>query len=473
MTDNLTHAQKVAIHMQKMAEIAAKQKYTEQEELDDDSYNLNGKDIPGICFNVLNAGDIKTSSWISEENSILFLIKFTETDIKLVCTNIEILKNSLNEETRIMFACTSQKGWTSSNQEVFIDKDNEIYDRKNYKLLRQQPIKLSMDSMDLSREYIPFTYDFDGIYPANGYILRSQIEEIINRSEQTQDTLLFTLEFLDTISVTVSKNNTILGTELQDAESNAHCQSGTSIIIYNVIELPKPEPINYIKKSLIDIIIEDRNSTIDRNFSILYEKIHEIGMEKYKETIGSIADKKLEQMETQFEYVENIVIKQKIGKANIVLSKETGELIPDDILVEEGKSITSGLYSHNLNFEEMEFTDLLTFALIFNKDASDWEKLSYNLEKIEVKRQCISIAHFLNNITLMTTSIAYEKILEMMKSVESYDKFMEEENPEPGSPPRFNIEMSSPPPPPLYRELDSPRRDISSPSSPIRRSILF
>ena len=62
MTDNLTHAQKVAIHMQKMAEIAAKQKYTEQEELDDDSYNLNGKDIPGICFNVLNAGDIKTSS---------------------------------------------------------------------------------------------------------------------------------------------------------------------------------------------------------------------------------------------------------------------------------------------------------------------------------------------------------------------------------------------------------------------------
>ena len=215
----------------------------EEEEEATGPYSLpNGTQVPGRCFSIMDAEDINTSSWYPEEDNILFLIEFypgAEPD--LVCTNVQILENALRNETAINYRCGGNLGFEAGKEEVRLDNIPD-----------GMAVDVAMTSIDFSVEYIPFSYGIDGTTSLNGYLPRYEVERMLSQVEDgellnafygTDDTSkLFTLVFRDTISHTVSKNNTTRGTEGADFVSTNHCQAGSAIMVFQVKEfIPPPE----------------------------------------------------------------------------------------------------------------------------------------------------------------------------------------------------------------------------------------
>jgi hypothetical protein len=215
----------------------------EEEEEEEESYSLpNGTEVPGRCFSIIDGKDINTSSWYPEEGSVLFLIEFYPGAVPdLVCTNVEIIENALRDETRIHYRCGGNIGYIAETGErVFLDDPD---------LPEGVAIDATMTNIDYSVEYIPFSYGIDGTTAINAYLPRTQVEQIL-RNIRVLDTLkVFTLEFSDTITHTISKNNTDRGAEFTDYVSTNHCQSGTAIMVFKVKEFtedsdtpPPPTP---------------------------------------------------------------------------------------------------------------------------------------------------------------------------------------------------------------------------------------
>ncbi len=203
----------------------------DQEEDATGPYDLpNGTQVPGRCFSIMDAEDINTSSWYPEENNILFLVEFypgAEPD--LVCTNTEILENALRNETAINYRCGGNIGYIAgTGREIRIDT-----------LQEGVAFDVAMTSIDFSVEYIPFSYGLDGTTVMNGYLPRTEVERILTEVADGSSKL-FTMVFVDTISHTVSKNNTARGTQGPDYVSTNHCQAGSAIMVFQVKEFTLP-----------------------------------------------------------------------------------------------------------------------------------------------------------------------------------------------------------------------------------------
>lgn len=203
----------------------------EDEEEATGPYSLpNGTQVPGRCFSIMDAEDINTSSWYPEEDNILFLIEFypgAEPD--LVCTNVQILENALRNETAINYRCGGNLGFEAgTGREVRLDNIPD-----------GMAVDVAMTSIDFSVEYIPFSYGIDGTTSLNGYLPRYEVERMLSQVGDGTSKL-FTLVFRDTISHTVSKNNTSRGTEGADFVSTNHCQAGSTIMVFQVKEFIPP-----------------------------------------------------------------------------------------------------------------------------------------------------------------------------------------------------------------------------------------
>lgn len=212
------------------------EQYPQEQEQEEDTepYNLPNSDIqvPGRCFSITNAKDINTSSWYSKEGSILFLVEFYPgADPDLVCTNTEVLENSLSNEPGINYRCGSRRGFIAGT-ETEVDLDN---------LPDGVAVDVAMTDIDYSVEYIPFSYGVDGTTVMNAYLPRNQVERILTNIETGSQIRLFTLEFSDTIAHTVSKNNTQRGTVPADFVSTNHCQAGSAIIVFRVKEFTQAQ----------------------------------------------------------------------------------------------------------------------------------------------------------------------------------------------------------------------------------------
>jgi hypothetical protein len=235
----LTHLERVE-RMREEQRLAA-QRFAHLADDDDDEeeeeatgpYSLpNGTQVPGRCFSIMDAEDINTSSWYPEEDNILFLIEFypgAEPD--LVCTNVQILENALRNETAINYRCGGNIGFVAgTGREIRLDNVPDGV-----------AVDVSMTSIDFSVEYIPFSYGIDGTTVMNGYLPRTEVERMLSQVGDGTSKL-FTLVFRDTISHTVSKNNTSRGTEGADFVSTNHCQAGSAIMVFQVKEfIPPPE----------------------------------------------------------------------------------------------------------------------------------------------------------------------------------------------------------------------------------------
>lgn len=194
-------------------------------------YDLpNGTQVPGRCFSIMDAEDINTSSWYPEENNILFLVEFYPgAEPELVCTNTEILENALRNETAINYRCGGNIGYIAgTGREIRIDT-----------LQEGVAFDVAMSSIDFSVEYIPFSYGLDGTTVMNGYLPRTEVERILTEVADGTSKL-FTIVFVDTISHTVSKNNTARGTQGADYVSTNHCQAGSAIMVFQVKEFILP-----------------------------------------------------------------------------------------------------------------------------------------------------------------------------------------------------------------------------------------
>ena len=233
----LTHLER-AERMRDEQRLAAQRFANLAEEEDEEEdvtgpYNIpNGAQVPGRCFSIMDAEDINTSSWYPEENNILFLIEFYPgADPDLVCTNVEILENALRNESAINYRCGGNLGFEAgTGREVRLDNIPD-----------GMAVDVAMSSIDFSVEYIPFSYGIDGTTVMNGYLPRYEVERILSQVDDGTSKL-FTIVFRDTISHTVSKNNTSRGTEGTDFVSTNHCQAGSTIMVFQVKEfIPLPE----------------------------------------------------------------------------------------------------------------------------------------------------------------------------------------------------------------------------------------
>jgi hypothetical protein len=194
-------------------------------------YDLpNGTQVPGRCFSIMDAEDINTSSWYPEENNILFLVEFYPgAEPELVCTNTEILENALRNETAINYRCGGNIGFIAgTGNQIRIDT-----------LPEGVAFDVAMTSIDFSVEYIPFSYGLDGTTSMNGYLPRTEVERILTEVADGTSKL-FTIVFVDTISHTVSKNNTARGTQGPNYFSTNHCQAGSAIMVFQVKEFILP-----------------------------------------------------------------------------------------------------------------------------------------------------------------------------------------------------------------------------------------
>ena len=228
----LSHGELVTQHQSRMSEIAARfaDDSEEEEEIATESYDLPGSDtqVPGRCFSIMDAGDINTSSWYPEERSILFLVEFYPgAEPELVCTNTQVLQNAMDNESGINYRCGSRRGFIAGTQ-TEINLDDDLPDGVG--------IDVTMTDIDYSVEYIPFSYGIDGTTSMNGYLPRDQVERMMTVVETGSGVRLFTLEFLDTIPHTVSKNNTQMGREEANFVSTNHCQAGSTIMVFRVKE---------------------------------------------------------------------------------------------------------------------------------------------------------------------------------------------------------------------------------------------
>ena len=227
-------AQRMA-RIQEENRVAAQRFAVLNEDEDEDEatepYGLpNNQQVSGRCFSIMDGDYINTSSWYPKEDSILLLVEFDDaTEPVLVCTNMQIFNHALNDESRINYKCASKVGYIAgTGQQIDLTNPENIPSGV--------AIDVPMRDIDFNNEYIPFAYGFDGTTVMNGYITRNEVNWMMESFLGGMGTKLFTLKFKDTITHTVSKNNTGRGTQPRDFVGTNHCQSGSAIMVFEVNE---------------------------------------------------------------------------------------------------------------------------------------------------------------------------------------------------------------------------------------------
>jgi hypothetical protein len=195
---------------------------------DTEMVDINGTNVIPRCFNTYSSGEINTRSWYPDPDHILFLVEFYPgADKEVVCTSNEEINKSLLDENIINYKCTPKDTviLPGTNQRIPLDEldENTSYD-------------VPLTDIDLSIAYIPFTYAFDGDTAVLGYITEPNMRRILTISQQTDGIRLFNLEFNDTISHTACKRNTDARTIEQDFISTNHCQMGSTIMVFDVLD---------------------------------------------------------------------------------------------------------------------------------------------------------------------------------------------------------------------------------------------
>jgi hypothetical protein len=238
---------------------AINQDEDEDEDEATEPYNLpNNQQVSGRCFSIMDGHYINTSSWYPEDDSILLLVEFNDAiEPTLVCTNREIFELALSDESRINYKCAATQG--------FIPGTGEVIDLTNLENIPDGvAIDLPMRDIDFNKEYIPFAYGFDGTTVMNGYITRNEVEWILS-SLDSSSTRLFTLRFKDTITHTVSKNNTDRGTQGRDVVSTNHCQAGSAIMVFEVTEYSDVTQFTIRIQDVDEDVDEDEEEDVDED----------------------------------------------------------------------------------------------------------------------------------------------------------------------------------------------------------------
>ena len=201
---------------------------------DTEMFDINGANVMPRCFNTYAYGEINTRSWYPDTNHILFLVEFYPgADQEVICTSNEEINKSLLDENIINYKCTPR------DYVLLAGTDQRI---PLYDIDEDLRYDVSMRDIDVSIAYIPFTYGFDGGTAVVGYITEPNMRRILRISQQTDGIRLFNLKFNDTISHTVCKRNTNQGTIIPDFVSTNHCQMGSTIMIFDVVDLDAVDP---------------------------------------------------------------------------------------------------------------------------------------------------------------------------------------------------------------------------------------
>ena len=202
--------------------------------------NLNGeyKTIGPRCFESTNATDINTKDWFEQGNFdvVYFLIK-NDPDKQIYCSNLEQLEENLYNENKVVYQCKpSTYGYvinTEDGSQILLQdalRDNIRFD-------------VSMRDINLIDAFVPvISTKYGEIY----YISELQMKTLID-VVKSHNTYIFTLEFEDTINFTVTKRNTTLGTIGSDFVSTNHCQYGSSISYWTIVELNNDLEENYLE----------------------------------------------------------------------------------------------------------------------------------------------------------------------------------------------------------------------------------
>jgi len=241
--------------------------------------------INGTCLSINGAEKINTKNWYPQPGHILFLMDFSpegstepEENSTIVCTSIDIIMESMKSESNSMYKCSTASGYGiipkqhSPNQTettVFLSdldslqinscvgddgcegssKDDCSMDKCAW---YTGAIDLIPSEVVLDTTYIMFSYPSpdDHDLPITGYLPESQMRRIINMTRDGGATSIFTIRFVDTIPWTISKRNTVNGTEDANYVSENHCQHGSTIQIFTVKEFgddrsrsPPPAPV--------------------------------------------------------------------------------------------------------------------------------------------------------------------------------------------------------------------------------------
>ena len=201
---------------------------------DTETFDINGTDVMPRCFNTYAAGDINTRSWYPDPNHILFLVEFYPgADQEVICTSNEEIDKTLYDENMIQYRCTPKD---------YVLEPNTVRRIPISDITEGMAYDVSMTDIDETVAYIPFTYGYDGTTAIVGYITEPNMRRILRISQQTDGTRLFNLKFNDTISHTVCKRNTTQGTWGFSDISTNHCQMGSSIMVFDVVDLDTDDP---------------------------------------------------------------------------------------------------------------------------------------------------------------------------------------------------------------------------------------
>lgn len=222
----LTAAQRFANQQELMRAAAARfaelNEDYEIEENEEEMYKTpSGREVPARCFNITDGGNINTSNWANKEGNILLLVETAPgLDPDLVCTDINELEHALTENTGILYRC----GGTRGNM---VGSDTIVDDVAT---LGDVPYDLSMINIDTSTKYIPFIYDLDGNTAVKGYLPKEDMKIILAMAKGNTNLPVVVLNFVDTISHTISKD-VMEGGGWPDSN---HCQAGSTIVVFKL-----------------------------------------------------------------------------------------------------------------------------------------------------------------------------------------------------------------------------------------------
>ena len=241
------------------------------------TYDAGGHDVSARCFSVMDGSDINTSDFYPEPDSILLMIEFVDGTTQLVCTSVEILQNSLSDENKMVYRCFST-GFVEINHVTY--PENAIPTG-----VHGYDIPITRANVDTQIAYMPIIYGFesDGYRVKVLYISDRSVTRIINES-RSLGARIFSLTFDDAIYHTISKRNDPNRTEGQWYRGNNHCQSGSNIMVYKVVEFEDDDRMNALLNLVGEAYDDDRmNALLDLVGEAYEEPYEEPYPEDYEE----------------------------------------------------------------------------------------------------------------------------------------------------------------------------------------------
>ena len=223
-------------------------RFIEEEDSDEEDTTGNIFTIPGTniqaptrCFSAEYNKEINTATWYQNQEHILFIMKFTaNTEGVIICTSVNELVASLTDENRVLYRCIGNSGVIVSTN---LDRDGISATIDDIE--PGEGFNLNMNNIDLNTAYIPFSYGCDekGM-PIIGYLTEHNIQEILRLVTHSWCPRIFNIIFVDTISFTISKCNTVLATESNNWVGTNHSQFGSTILRF-IVEGMADEECDY------------------------------------------------------------------------------------------------------------------------------------------------------------------------------------------------------------------------------------